>query len=396
MVGVGAAPLRPEEAGGVAVVDHDQGVVLVGQRPDVLQLRDVAVHREGAVGGDDDVASAVGPGLLQLGLQIGHVRVGEAVALGLAQPNAVDDRGVVQAVRDDGVLGPEQRLEDAAVGVEGGGEQDGVLEAEIVGDGLFELLVDLERAADEAHRGGAGAPFLLRPDAGLDDALVAGEAEVVVGAEVQDVAAADLDHRPLAGGDHPFRLGQALGVDVGEFRGDAVMEAGCHVRSATPFSARFEAPEGSGGRNWRGFRLRPDRADGNPAAARLERLIQGNGRGVSVGRDTDTRRPRADPFTLSLMGHRAPGNVEEGLLLRCKGNKDVGLARARVTPRPLLGANGGEFAPLRILKSNRGIAMNMASLRSNVLDTYDGDSTAGPGIAAFGRKAELGALAGRS
>ena len=242
MVGIGAATLRTEEARGVAVVDHDQGAVFVGQRPDVLQLRDIAVHREGAVGGDDDLARAVRPGLFQLGLEVVHVRVGEAVALGLAQPDAVDDRGVVQAVGDDGVLGPEQGFEDAAVGVKGGREQDRVLEAEIVGDGALQLLVDLQRTADEADRGRACAPFPLRFDPRLRHPLVASEAEIIVGAEVKDVAAADLDHRPLAGGDDAFGLGQALGVDIGEFRADAVVETGCHARSATRFQAAFEPP----------------------------------------------------------------------------------------------------------------------------------------------------------
>ena len=41
-----------------------------------------------------------------------------AVALGLAQADAVDDRGVVQLVGDDRVVLAEQRLEQAAVGIE--------------------------------------------------------------------------------------------------------------------------------------------------------------------------------------------------------------------------------------------------------------------------------------
>ena len=231
----------------MTVVDHDQGAVFVGQRPDVLQPGDIAVHREGAVGGDDDLARAVGPGLFQLGLEVVHVGVGETVALGFAQPHAVDDRGMVQAVGDDGVLGPEQRLEDAAVGVEGGGEQDRVLKAEIVGDGAFQLLVDLQRAADEAHRGRARPPLLLGRDARLRHPLVAGEAEVVVGAEIQHLSAGDGDHWSLTRGDDPLGLGQALGVDVGEFRADAVMKTGCHARSATPFPPGFEPP---GAKSW--------------------------------------------------------------------------------------------------------------------------------------------------
>ena len=65
-----------------------------------------------------------------------------AVALGLAEPDAVDDRGVVERVGDDRVLLAEQRLEEPAVGVEARGVEDRVLGAEEARDGRLELLVD--------------------------------------------------------------------------------------------------------------------------------------------------------------------------------------------------------------------------------------------------------------
>ena len=69
-------------------------------------------------------------GLLELGLQVGHVVVLVAKPLGLAEPDAVDDRGVVQLVGDDRVLGAQDRLEQPAVGVEARGIEDRVLGAE--------------------------------------------------------------------------------------------------------------------------------------------------------------------------------------------------------------------------------------------------------------------------
>ena len=47
-----AAAGLAEEAGGVAVVDHDERVVALGQVADLGERRDVAVHGEDAVGGD--------------------------------------------------------------------------------------------------------------------------------------------------------------------------------------------------------------------------------------------------------------------------------------------------------------------------------------------------------
>ena len=51
-------PLGAEDAGGVAVVDHDDGVVAVGQVADVRQRGERAVHREDAVGGDQPQPAA--------------------------------------------------------------------------------------------------------------------------------------------------------------------------------------------------------------------------------------------------------------------------------------------------------------------------------------------------
>jgi hypothetical protein len=76
--------------------------VRVGERTDLGQRRDAAVHREDAVG--DDQPEAAGLRLLELRLQVGHVGVGVDEALRLAQPHPVDDRGVVELVGDDPLL----------------------------------------------------------------------------------------------------------------------------------------------------------------------------------------------------------------------------------------------------------------------------------------------------
>ena len=124
-----AAAAGADDAGGVAVVDMDQRVVALGEIADLVERGDDAVHREDAVGGDQLEARAGRVGRLQLRLEIGHVVVAVAVALRLAEADAVDDRGVVELVGNDRVLGAEQRLEQAAIGVEAGGIEDRVLDA---------------------------------------------------------------------------------------------------------------------------------------------------------------------------------------------------------------------------------------------------------------------------
>src|SRR5690606_10915440 len=101
-----------DEPDGVRVVDHDHGAVPVGEVADLVQRGHVAVHGEDAVGDDQRAAGAALGGLLELPLQVRHVAVGVAEAAGLGQPDAVDDRRVVQRVGDHRVLRAEQRLED--------------------------------------------------------------------------------------------------------------------------------------------------------------------------------------------------------------------------------------------------------------------------------------------
>jgi hypothetical protein len=118
----------------VAVVDHDERAVGIGEAADIGKLGEIAVHGKNAVGDDDDAAGVGFAGGFELRFEIIHVAIGVAVARRLGEPHAVDDRGVVEAVRNDRVHVAEQRLEQAAIGVETGGVEDGVLHADIGSD----------------------------------------------------------------------------------------------------------------------------------------------------------------------------------------------------------------------------------------------------------------------
>jgi len=136
---------------------------------------------------------------------------------------------VVERVRDDDVLLAEQRLEQAAIGVEAGAVEDRVVEAEEAGDARLQLLVFLLGAADEAHRGHAVAVAVESCLRSVADLLVVGEAEIVVGAEVQHRAAAgDLDLGRLHGGDDPLGLVEAGGLQLLQFGGDVGDESLVH------------------------------------------------------------------------------------------------------------------------------------------------------------------------
>ena len=94
------------------------------------------------------------------------------------------------------------------------------LGAEELAEPPLQLDVDLLRAADEAHRGHPVAPAVERLVGGGDHRRVVGEAEVVVGAEVDQLRAGEADVAALGRGDRPLRLAQPGGVDLRQLRRD--------------------------------------------------------------------------------------------------------------------------------------------------------------------------------
>jgi hypothetical protein len=121
-----------DEARGMGIVDHHQSVVAPRKLGDAVEGRDIAVHAEDAVGGDEPRAGILRG--LQLRLQILHIGMAIAVALGLAEADAVDDGGMVEGVADDRILLLQQGLEEPAIGIEAGGIEDGIPHAEEAGD----------------------------------------------------------------------------------------------------------------------------------------------------------------------------------------------------------------------------------------------------------------------
>ena len=224
-----AAAGRSDHAGGVALVHHHQGVILLSEVADLVHRGDVAVHGEHTVGHDDAVTLHLG--LLETVLQSVHIGVGIAVTHGLAQADSVDDRSVVQRVGDDGVLGVEQGLEHSPVGIEARSVKDGVLRMEIFGDGLLESLVHVLRTADEAHGRHAVAADVHHLLGGLDEAGIVGQAEVVVGAEIERFGTVLEGYlRGLGGSDVAFLLVEARSLDGGEFVGEEFLEVSVHIR----------------------------------------------------------------------------------------------------------------------------------------------------------------------
>ena len=199
MLGGPAAGLA-EDAGRVRVVDGEHGVVFPGELDEIGQLRDVALHREDAVG-EDQLAPGFARGAQRV-LEVRHVGMlvdrGLALRDRLGEPNRIDDGRVVQLVGDDDVRLAQDGRAEALVGVPAADVRERRLAADESRERVLELAMHGERPADEAHRRGAGAPVIERVLAGLHDFGDGTEAEVVVGGEDDDFAASfHLHPRPL-------------------------------------------------------------------------------------------------------------------------------------------------------------------------------------------------------
>ncbi|CAJ1839397.1 hypothetical protein LMCDFJHI_02383 [Aeromonas salmonicida] len=237
---MGAATVVANESDCVGIIHHHQSIVLVGQIADGFQIGDDPIHGEDAVGGDQLETGSIGVGLFELGFQLGHVVVGIAITPGLAQPHAVYDGGVVEGIGNDGVFGTEQGFEQAAVGIEAGGVEDGILGAEEGRELLFQHLVVVLGTADEAHRGHAEA-VAIEPLMGcFDKVLVVGQSQVVVGTEVQYLLTAHRNLGLLGRGDDALLLVQSFSLYLAKLLGQVTIESVRHPRSLLAIAAVYQ------------------------------------------------------------------------------------------------------------------------------------------------------------
>ena len=132
-------------------------------------------------------------GLLQATLQILHVGILITIALGLAKAHAVDDAGMVQGIRDDGVLVGKERTKQASVGIEASGIKDSVLCLEVIADGSLQLLVNIHGTTDEANGCHTITATVHHVLGSLNQARVVGQAEVVVSTKIEYFLALYLD-----------------------------------------------------------------------------------------------------------------------------------------------------------------------------------------------------------
>ena len=181
-------------------VDHEQRPAPGAHVEEIVEGRDVAVHREHGLG-DDHRACRVG--LEEKLVDVRRVAVPVHREWCLREATPVDERRVVQLVGHHEHVRARERREHAQVGREPGGEQHRVVGVLPLGERGFELGVHGARAHDEARRARSRTPAVDRVMGRPDDRGMLGEAQVVVGRERH--------HRPAIRGE--LALG-ARGVEI--------------------------------------------------------------------------------------------------------------------------------------------------------------------------------------
>ena len=169
----------------MGIVHHNGRVVAIGQFADLRQSGEVTIHGEHAIGGNQSIAATLSG--LQLLFEVGHIIIAVAITLSLAQPDAVDDAGMVELIRDDGVLFREQCFEQTAVGIEARAVEDGVIGTEETADPLFQGVVDRLCAADEADGGHTVTPAIECFAGSLHDGRVISQPQIIIGTKIHNL-----------------------------------------------------------------------------------------------------------------------------------------------------------------------------------------------------------------
>jgi hypothetical protein len=159
-----AAAMFADEADRMAVVDHDHRAVFVGEVADAPRLAMMP-----SIENTPSVAISLKRaafGLLEFFLQVGHVVVGVAEALGLGEPTPSMIEAWFSASEMTASSSPSSVSKRPPLASKQAVE-DGVLHARESARAAFELLVLLLRAADEAHRRHAVAVAVERLLGGL-------------------------------------------------------------------------------------------------------------------------------------------------------------------------------------------------------------------------------------
>ena len=189
-----AAPGFAEHADAMRIVDVQRGLLFARELREFAQGRDIAVHREHAVTGEQGCAFGMRGELARGAFGIAMRITLERTA---GQARGIDQAGVVEPVLHAQVALAQQRLQHREVGHVAAAEQQRALALQPVGEVAFQRGVLRAMPADQV-RGGAARAFAGRIAHCGDDAGMLRQAEVIVAAEIQEYPAVDFTAHAFA------------------------------------------------------------------------------------------------------------------------------------------------------------------------------------------------------
>ena len=96
---------------------------------------------------------------------------------------------MIQRIADHGIVLVKQHLEQAAVGIEAAGIQDGIAHFQEARKGLLQLLVAGLRSANEAHGCQTESRCFQALPGRFNETPVVGQPQIIIGAEIQYIIA---------------------------------------------------------------------------------------------------------------------------------------------------------------------------------------------------------------
>ena len=181
---------RPHGAQRVRFIDQQQRLVLLLEFHEARQFGEVAIHAVHALDGDQHAAIAVAH-FGQQRVERLPVVMGKGATRSAGKLGALDDRVVGQNVVEDQIVRPQQVADGGDVGGMAGDEDDRGRGAQERGQGLLQITMHLLLAGDQPTGAGAGAIAVDRGLGGGGDLRIVGHADVVVDAEVDELAPVD-------------------------------------------------------------------------------------------------------------------------------------------------------------------------------------------------------------
>lgn len=157
----------------MALIDINVSIILLGQVVDLIQGCNITIHGEHSISNNDSLSCLLGG--FEILFQVLHVQMLVPLPDGLCQPDPIDDGGMIESVTNDGVLGPEDCLEEASIGIEPAGEKYTVLQFIILSNDLLQLFVNILGAAYEPDRTHAEAMRVKSLLGSLDEPSIVGE-----------------------------------------------------------------------------------------------------------------------------------------------------------------------------------------------------------------------------